>query len=265
MTAIAATATTTACLIATRAAHRVARMTIREPMFGWVQSGRKTLIGRHVHQHYGAGQAFLLAQGTQWDVVNEPAPGGHYRALILQFSPALIEQFHALYGAQFPATRQAPFTGLDMTAELRDSAQRAFEARAGLLQTHRLLEVLLLLAEAGVAYPPPGAPGWDERVRRMVGQRPHADWTLALLAEAFHTSASTLRRRLHACDASFAGILREARLETALALLQSTPLAVGDIALRCGYQSHSRFSAAFRRRFGFPPKQLRPPEAARVA
>lgn len=252
-------------LIATRAAHRVAQMTIREPMFGWVQSGRKTLVGPHVHQHYGAGQAFLLAHGTQWDVVNQPAPGGHYRALIVQFAPALIEQFHALYGAQFPAARQAPLAGLDLTPELRESVQRAVEARAGALQTHRLLEVLLLLAEAGVVYAPPGAPGWDERVRRMLAQRPHADWTLALLAEAFHTSASTLRRRLRACGASFADILREARLETALGLLQTTPLAVGDIALRCGYQSHSRFSAAFRRRFGFPPKQLRPPESAKFA
>ena len=48
------------------------------------------------------------------------------------------------------------------------------------------------------------------------------------------------------------------RLETALVLLQSSTLQVSEIAARCGYESHSRFSAAFRERFGFPPSQLRP-------
>lgn len=253
-----AAATASTCLISTRAAHRVAQVTMRDHLFGWVQSGRKTLIGPHVHQHYGVGQAFILAHGTQWDLVNEPAPGGLYRALILQFEPALVERFHALYGEQFPAAQATRVAGLELTPELRESVQRAADARPGVLQQHRMLEVLLLLAEAGVVYPrPSGAPDWDERVRRMIAQRPHADWSLAMLAQSFHTSASTLRRRLSGCDASFAGLLREARLETALVMLQSTPLAVGDIAARCGYQSHSRFSAAFRQRFGFPPKQLR--------
>ena len=48
------------------------------------------------------------------------------------------------------------------------------------------------------------------------------------------------------------------RLETGLVLLQSSALQVSEIAARCGYESHSRFSAAFRERFGFSPSQLRP-------
>ena len=236
---------------------------MREHLFGWVQSGRKTLIGPHVHQHYEAGQAFILAHGTQWDVVNEPAPGGLYRALILQFSAPLIERFHSLYGAQFAAARPAGCARLDLTPAMRAAVQRAADGLleadcSAALRTHRLLEVLLLLAEGGVVYAPSGALGWDQRAGRLIAQRPQADWTLDLLAQSFHTSASTLRRRLAACDAAFSDILREARMETALVLLQSTQLAVGDIAARCGYQSHSRFSAAFRRRFGFAPKQLRP-------
>ncbi len=53
-------------------------------------------------------------------------------------------------------------------------------------------------------------------------------------------------------------LVREVRMETALALLQSTPLSVGEVAARCGYESHSSFSSAFRQRFGFAPSDLRP-------
>jgi transcriptional regulator GlxA family with amidase domain len=43
----------------------------------------------------------------------------------------------------------------------------------------------------------------------------------------------------------------------AMSLLQGTSLQVSEIALRCGYDSHSRFTAAFRQRFGYPPSHLR--------
>ena len=257
-------ATATSGLILTRAAHRVARLTIHDNLLGWVQAGRKTLIGSHVHQEYGVGQAFMLAHGTRWDVVNQPAPGGHYRVLMLQFDGALIAQFEARYGAQFAGARLGACARLDLTPELQGSIVRAADSlsapeRSDALRQHRLLEVLLLLAEAGILFTPPGALDWSQRARRALLQHPQADWTLTMLAHTFHTSASTLRRRLAGCGANFSGLLLETRLETALGLLQTTQLAVGEVAARCGYQSHSRFSAAFRRRFGFAPKQLRPP------
>ena len=52
--------------------------------------------------------------------------------------------------------------------------------------------------------------------------------------------------------------MRDVRLEAALALLQGSGLQVSEISARCGYGSHSRFSAAFRKRFGFAPSHLRP-------
>lgn len=57
--------------------------------------------------------------------------------------------------------------------------------------------------------------------------------------------------------ARFRDPLREARLGTAPhRLLQSTPPVQG-IALDCGYQSVSRFTANFRARFGLTPTGLR--------
>jgi transcriptional regulator GlxA family with amidase domain len=46
-------------------------------------------------------------------------------------------------------------------------------------------------------------------------------------------------------------------METALTLLQSSRLPIGEIAQRCGWESHSRFSAAFQERWGFAPSVLR--------
>src|SRR3989344_638162 len=105
---------------------------------------------------------------------------------------------------------------------------------------------------------PPGELGWAERVRRLVGPSPQADWTVERIAAAFATSASTLQRRLAQEGETVSQCLRDVRLETALVLLQSSTLQVSEIAARCGYESHSRFSAALRDRLGFPPSRLRP-------
>jgi len=99
---------------------------------------------------------------------------------------------------------------------------------------------------------------WAERVRRLVAQRPHAAWGVNELANSFHVSPSTLRRRLEQEGQTVSDCIREVRLETALLLLQSSTWSISEIAARAGYASHSRFSAAFRTRFGFAPSHLRP-------
>lgn len=40
-------------------------------------------------------------------------------------------------------------------------------------------------------------------------------------------------------------------------LLQTRQLLVGEVVQHCGYESHSRFSAVFRSRYGFLPSHLR--------
>lgn len=174
-----------------------------------------------------------------------------------------MAQFHRQFG-QFAAV--APVqgcAGLAADAAFEDSYMRAVaalesDASSQALREHRALEVLLLLAESGIVFAPPGELGWAERVRRLVGPSPQADWTLERIAAAFAISPSTLQRRLAQEGDTVSQCLRDVRLETALVLLQSSTLQVSEIASRCGYESHSRFSAAFRERFGFPPSQLRP-------
>ncbi|MCA6997736.1 helix-turn-helix domain-containing protein [Dickeya solani] len=46
-------------------------------------------------------------------------------------------------------------------------------------------------------------------------------------------------------------------MEAMMVLLQSSDRPVAAIALDVGYESHSKFTAAFRRRFGVVPSALR--------
>ncbi|EHR0524136.1 helix-turn-helix transcriptional regulator, partial [Salmonella enterica] len=52
-------------------------------------------------------------------------------------------------------------------------------------------------------------------------------------------------------------IVEEVRMSCALSQLQSTTLPIGEIALRCGYLSGSRFTARFRQHYGCLPSQVR--------
>ncbi len=53
----------------------------------------------------------------------------------------------------------------------------------------------------------------------------------------------------------------ESRLQAAMRLLRETPIAVADIAQRCGFSSQSALTHALRRQTGFTPRRLRLAEA----
>ena len=250
-------------LISIAVRHRVHTTTVRDDLVGWVVSGHKRLVTPQGSTGFRSGHVFVIPRATQWDMVNDPAPQGRYIARVLSFAPPLVELFHERFG-QFAAT-----PAVQGCASL--AADEAFAATFGhavaaledgeasqAMRQHRALEVLLLLAERGLVFAPARELGWADRVRRLVGQRPQAGWTVDDVARAFHLGISTLQRRLAQETTSVSQCVREVRLETALGLLQTTELQVSEIAGRCGYESHSRFSAAFRERFGFAPSHLRP-------
>lgn len=254
--------TTTALSISTTVSHCVRTLTLRDDLVGWVVSGNKRLVTPRGSVNFAQGDLFVIARGTQWDVVNEATPGGRYEARIISCAPTLLAQFHERFG-QFAGTP----TVQDCASLSADDALVATfsHAMAALTDTetslavreHRALEVLLQLAERGVVLANTHGLGWADRVRRLVAQRPHAAWTVDAVARACHLSTSTLQRRLAEEGTNLRQCVRDTRLETALGLLQGTTLQVVEIAGRCGYDSHSRFSAAFRNRFGFAPSHLR--------
>lgn len=70
-------------------------------------------------------------------------------------------------------------------------------------------------------------------------------------------SEATFRRRLADQGQSFHDILIDVRMTTALRLLQINDRPVADIAYQVGYESASRFSVRFKKRFGFSPTAVR--------
>ena len=248
--------------IRTRVSHLVRTVTVRDDLVGCVLSGRKRLSSALGERRFETGQVFVVARNTQWDIHNDAALGGDYEARLIAFSAPTVERFHEHFG-QFAAV--APVQ--DSAGTQADGAFRAVfdhavaalsdDASSAAIQEHRALEVLLVLAERGLVLTPARELSWTDRVHRLVRQRPHAPWSVDSLAGAFHVSGSTLQRRLGEEGGSASGSVREVRLQVAMSLLQGTDLQVSEIAARCGYDSHSRFTAAFRQRFGYPPSHLR--------
>lgn len=56
---------------------------------------------------------------------------------------------------------------------------------------------------------------------------------------------------------SLAAHMKEHRMERAAALLRETDLSVAEIAGQVGYESQSKFTAAFKEQFGQLPKEYR--------
>jgi AraC-like DNA-binding protein len=70
-------------------------------------------------------------------------------------------------------------------------------------------------------------------------------------------SEATFRRRLAEQGQCFNSILIDVRMMTALVLLQVTDCPISEVAYQVGYESASRFSVRFKKRFGFSPMAVR--------
>ena len=249
------------------ARHRIATVFVRDHLLIRVCQGTKTLVSNGEEHVFGMGAVIVLRRGSEWDVINDPGPSRQYEARVIRFGDDIVREFHQRYPRLQEEDVEPRLFGQQHDPELASVVDRGVDALNGThisqeLARHRILEVLLLLADRGFALEATDALNWADRLRRLVASRPHADWSVDRLSSAFHMSASSLRRRLREEGTLAAEIVRETRLETGLDLLQTTTLDVGTIAQHCGYSSHSRFTAAFRARFGFTPSDLRPRRTA---
>ncbi len=82
-------------------------------------------------------------------------------------------------------------------------------------------------------------------------------FTIKDICNQLSMSESTLRRKLKTEGTSLQKIKDQARHGLALHLLQTTRQPIGIISDRCGYQSQSRFTERFKKRFGLTPSDLR--------
>ena len=153
-----------------------------------------------------------------------------YEAVALFFPNDIVQKFNETHSfASLTDVESARVLAVDDV--LQEAVMRMLLPMAeGVSQrvlTHRVMEVLLLLALKGWRFRSVAELSWVERVRRMVAQSPQANWNVEVLCKAFHMSESSLRRRLKDSGFTLASLVREVRLELALGMLQTTTLPVG--------------------------------------
>jgi AraC-like DNA-binding protein len=211
-----------------------------------------------------SGDAVLLSPVEAIDVVNIPPADRPYRSVMIDFAAPVLDAFRRGFPELAAQGRSpAPFARLrsGRLVEAADHALAGFAADPGLsaeAMRHRLVELLLLLAEQGITWRPAAAERASERLRLLVAAQPSAEWTGAEAARRLGMSEATLRRRLRAEGSGFTRILTDTRLEHGMVLLYAAAGSIAEVALACGYRSPSRFAGLFRARFGLIPSALRP-------
>lgn len=239
--------------------HHLRRVQIRQHMIGQVKCGQKVLLQQGVLRQIGQNELFVLLKDSRWEMINRTLQTD-YRSNIIHLSPQTIALFYQLY-PQFktlgPQIRQRIYT-----PALSDCFQRTWDGLrdpqlSPTLKRHRTLELLLQLAEHQFVFPPAEKLSWTDKMQALVEQDLSRHWTLSEIADRFHMSESTLKRRLQQENTAFRQWLQALRLDTALSLILGTEDSLAEIASRCGYQSQSRFSAAFKQHFAILPSQIK--------
>lgn len=132
---------------------------------------------------------------------------------------------------------------------------------------HMIAESLESLAPGEAAEPGPMEGRVAFRVRRYVESRLASDdLSPAAICQGVGVSRPTLYRAFHAAG-GIARYIQRRRLE-AVHILLSDPAetrSLAELALAYGFSSHAHFTTAFRRRFGYTPRDARESGAASSA
>jgi AraC-like DNA-binding protein len=232
-----------------------------------VKADGRTVRARH-------GQAIVLSGNQTVDFTNSVVEGRDYEARWMLFDNSLIDDPDYAKRAAAIASSSRPLPVVRLLEHVPSTLATAFEAATQALAAQatipdaiarlRLLEVMHWLLEVGVVLQRADVdPTTAVRVRSQLAGRLDLDWTADRMAGELAMSSATLRRRLAAEGTTFADLVVDARMSSALTLLQATSQSVGGIALLVGYDSASRFAIRFRQRFGFAPSAVRQRERAR--
>lgn len=241
--------------------HRLHRVKLFSAAICHITQGSKVIIQQDNRLVATPGDIIIIPANTSLEIINQPARGT-FRSDLLLLSADVMAEFKAHYVQAYP-----PANASSLCAPYSESLAFMWESllhavRHDLpeaLQKHQAFGLLLALLHDGMAGPLLIEPRLNltEQVRQMVMLSPAKAWTAQDIAATLAVSASTLRRRLQLESQSFRQIVEEVRMASALSQLQSTRLPIGEIAVRCGYLSSSRFTARFRQHYGCLPKTVR--------
>ncbi len=234
--------------------QRLLNVPIAKPILIVVLNGDKELgINNELICH--SGNFIFLSDGPSINMRNIPK-SEEYFALLIEFD---YEDFK---GLPVSASHTKDYCIGKTTSDLERCLQQFVEVSLWApkqLWSLRKREIILLLCHMGheEILSLLGGPQIKNRLHEMFISQGFNALTIALICEQLAMSESTLRRKLKSEGTSVQEIKDQARLGLALHLLQTSSGSIGVIADQCGYQSQSRFTERFKRRFGLTPSELR--------
>ncbi|CNE35771.1 helix-turn-helix transcriptional regulator [Yersinia nurmii] len=236
---------------------------IQHPLLIMVNHGHKVIRWANQECIILPGEMVAISGGQTIDIINGLSADGVFFSHTLSIDPQLINTFAhnpktndlSVIPAVMPVRNPAPefinaFTNtFKVLADNNDIPKPIIR--------HRMVELLLWLAQRGVKFLIKDAETLTEKVRCCLATDPHKIWTVAEVAERMSMSEVVLRRKLSAENVVLRNLMIDVRMTSALTLLQATDWPISLIANRVGYESSSRFAERFRKRFGFAPTAIR--------
>ncbi len=238
---------------------------VESPAIICVRHGKKTIETEGRTLEMLPGENVFLPEGLECAVTNDVGSEGRYHAEILSFTAEFVAQL-----SPTNPTLNAPIEPQKLTieADFDEAFSRASRTLCDdtpePLQRHIVGEIVLRLRGLGIEPLVTRGNRLILNIRGMVGQDMAREWRSDDFAKALAMSEQTLRRRLADAGTTLTETIAEARLQTALTLLQSTDMPITTIALDCGYQSPSKFAARFRSRYGLAPSEIRSRQIERI-
>ncbi|CNI21794.1 AraC family transcriptional regulator [Yersinia intermedia] len=236
---------------------------IEHPLLIMVNRGHKIIRWDNQECIIQAGEIVAVGSGQTVDVINGLSDDGLFFSHQLRCDPRLIATF-----ASHPASAGLGYvTGVmpvrNLAPEFINTFSNTFKAISDTgdipptIVRHRMLELLLWLAQRGVKFILNESDSLSERVRRCLAVDPHKIWSASEVADHMAMSEVVLRRKLAAEKILLRDLMIDVRMTSALRLLQGTDWPISLIASQVGYESASRFAERFRKRFGFAPTAIR--------
>ena len=212
-----------------------------------------------------AGDFLMVRAGELHRDVFDKARG--LRILIIQFQWDAAEEFfkqvdnRTLRDLDF-ATRAEAMRRINFMYDKWDSGE--FDIFSMNVQLHGILTLFYLAAEHSSLRSPEAPklelarPDMMRQVKFYLTQNYSSSVTLEQLAARFEISSANLSRLFrHEFGVGFSRYLTTLRLESAVALLNSSNLPVSEVAQRCGFSTSGYFIRVFRKHFGVTPKDYR--------
>ncbi|MDE2372555.1 MAG: AraC family transcriptional regulator [Burkholderiales bacterium] len=126
------------------------------------------------------------------------------------------------------------------------------------IQNERTMKAFLRSAPANFLVKYKNSASLSARIRRRLRELPPAAWPeFDALAQQFHASAATLRRRLDDEGESFRSIMDGMRRDLAISMLCDTRHPIVEIAAELGFAEASAFHRAFKKWTGTRPGEYR--------